>query len=112
MILWLDAHLSPLIASWIKFHYKIEAIPVRDLGLRDYEDVEIFQAGRKSNAIIITKDHDFIDLISLYGKPPQIILLTCGNTSNDSLKQILSKSLKSALNLIENGESIVEITSE
>jgi predicted nuclease of predicted toxin-antitoxin system len=112
MIIWLDAQLSPLIASWIKFHFNIEAIPIRDLGLRDSEDIEIFNAARKSNVVIITKDHDFIDLISLYGKPPQIILLSCGNTSNDSLKIILNKSLESALQLIQSGESIVEITSE
>ena len=112
MIIWLDAQLSPLIASWIKFHFKIEAIPIRDIGLRDSEDIEIFNAARKSNVVIITKDHDFIDLIGLYGKPPQIILLTCGNTSNDSLKMILNKSLESALQLIQIGESIVEIKSE
>jgi predicted nuclease of predicted toxin-antitoxin system len=112
MILWLDAQLSALIASWIKFHFKIDAIPIRDIGLRDSEDIEIFHAARKSNVVIITKDHDFIDLISLYCKPPQIILLSCGNTSNDSLKIILNKSLESALKFIQSGESIVEIKNQ
>ena len=35
--LWIDAHLSPAIATWINQSFDITAIALRDLGLRDVE---------------------------------------------------------------------------
>jgi predicted nuclease of predicted toxin-antitoxin system len=34
MKLWLDAQLSPQLASWMSIHFAVEASAVRDLGLR------------------------------------------------------------------------------
>ena len=79
------------------------------LGLRDAEDTEIFEAAKSQSIIFITKDSDFVDLVNRFGHPPQIILLTCGNTSNDRLKQILQSNLLEALELLASGEQLVEI---
>jgi len=38
MTLWLDAHLSPRIAGWLSKKFSVNAIPVRDLNLRESED--------------------------------------------------------------------------
>ena len=39
MTLWIDAHLSPLIAAWLTWTFAdVQAVPLRDLGLRDAED--------------------------------------------------------------------------
>lgn len=43
------------------------------------------------------------------GAPPQVIWLTCGNTSNASLKSMLTVTLSSALELLRAGEPLVEI---
>ena len=43
MTIWVDAHLSPAIATWIASTFGVEAIALRDLGLRDAEDHEIFE---------------------------------------------------------------------
>ena len=59
MILWLDAQLSPAMASWISGEFFVQAVAVRDLGLRDAKDPEIFLAARKANALVMTKDADF-----------------------------------------------------
>lgn len=83
---------------------------MRDLGLRDATDKEIFFSARNSESIIMTKDSDFIDLITRFGKPPQILLITFGNTSTDKLKNILSYTMPKAIKLIKNGESVVEIS--
>ncbi len=110
MTIWLDAQLSPLIISWITDEFQIDAVHIRDIGLRDASDRDIFFEAKRANAIIMTKDSDFDDLITKNGTPPQILLLTCGNTSNKNLKIILKKSLKQAIRHIENGEGIVEIS--
>jgi predicted nuclease of predicted toxin-antitoxin system len=58
----------------------------------------------------MTKDRDFVDLVEQYGSPPQVIWLTCGNTSNARLKEILTATLPDALELLRSGERLVEIT--
>jgi predicted nuclease of predicted toxin-antitoxin system len=82
MIIWLDAQLSPAIASWITREFSVSVVAARDLGLRNANDREIFFAARQANAIVMTKDADFVRLIEQFGPPPQVILLACGNTSN------------------------------
>ena len=109
MIIWVDAHLSPGIAVWITATFDITAFALRDVGLRDAEDYEIFKAAKAQGAIVMTKDSDFVDLTNRFGAPPQIIWLTCGNTSNSRLKEILNATLLDALQLLHSGEMLVEI---
>jgi predicted nuclease of predicted toxin-antitoxin system len=110
MTIWIDAQLSPAIAKWITDNFTVQAIALRDLGLRDATDREIFAAAQQAGAVVMTKDSDFVDLVTKYGAPPQVIWLTCGNTSNAQLKQILSTTLLQAIALLEAGNSLVEIS--
>ena len=110
MILWLDAQLSPQLAPWLTRQYGIAALAVRDLGLRDATDREIFAAAREAGAIVITKDRDFTILLADQGPPPQVLWLTCGNTSNARLQAIFTALLPDALKLLAGNESLVEIT--
>ena len=109
MSIWVDAHLSPAIATWITTTFGVAAFALRDIGLRDAEDLEIFEAAKIQKAIVMTKDSDFVDLVERLGSPPQIIWLTCGNTSNDRLREILNERLPQALELLRANEMIVEI---
>jgi len=70
MTIWVDAHLSPAIAAWITNTFDIEALALRDVGLRDAEDSEIFETVRTQKIIFLTKDSDFVDLIDRLGPPP------------------------------------------
>ena len=108
-MIWIDAQLSPAIASWINANFTVEAIALRDLGLRDAEDEDIFLAAKKADAIVITKDRDFVNLLDRFGAPPKIIWLTCGNTSNERLKQIFKTHLSTALEILAKGDNFVEI---
>jgi len=110
MTIWIDAHLSPAIAPWIFRTFGITALALRDLGLRDAEDPEIFEAGKAQKIIFMTKDSDFVDLVERLGSPPQIIWLTFGNTSNAQLKEILTATLPRALEILATGESLIEIS--
>ena len=44
MIVWVDAHLSPRIARWLSSQFVVQAVPVRDLGMREATDQQIFEA--------------------------------------------------------------------
>lgn len=42
MTIWLDAQLPPQLADWIKLELAVDAVAIRDLGLRDASDKVIF----------------------------------------------------------------------
>lgn len=109
MTIWIDAHLSPAIATWITNTFGITAFALRDVGLRNAEDTVIFEEAKAQSVILMTKDSDFVDLINRFGAPPQIIWLTCGNTLNTRLKEILGATLLDAVALFLAGETLVEI---
>jgi len=77
MNIWLDAHLSPAVAQLVRTEFAVTATALRDLGLRDSTDREVFLAARQADAIVMTKDQDFVRLLEELGAPPQIIWLTC-----------------------------------
>lgn len=57
----------------------------------------------------MTKDNDFVTLLQRHGPPPQVIWLTCGNTSNARLQTLLLAALPQALALLAADERLVEI---
>jgi predicted nuclease of predicted toxin-antitoxin system len=109
MVIWVDAQLSPAIAAWLTANFALGAVAVRDLGLREATDRVIFLAARGESAVVMTKDSDFVRLLEEFGPPPQVIWLTCGNTSNARLRQVLASTLPRAVALLESGEPLVEI---
>ena len=72
---------------------------------------KFFAAAREADVVVMTKDRDFVVLLDLLGSPPRIIWLTCGNTSNTALKEILRSTLSDAVHFLESSESVVEINS-
>ena len=110
MKVWIDAQLSPGLARWLGEHQAVEAFSARWLGLHDATDEAIFDAARSANAVVMTKDRDFVQLLERAGPPPQVIWITCGNTSNAHMRDILGQTFANALLLLRQGEPIVEIT--
>ena len=110
--LWVDAQISPAVCAWINRTQQdfVEAKSVRSLGMLYASDKEIFLSARAANAVILSKDQDFYQLLSRFVPPPQIIWLTCGNTSTQHLCELLKSALPAAVTLLENGEPVVEIS--
>lgn len=54
--IWIDAHLSPAIATWITNNFAVTAVALRDIGLRDAEDPEIFKTA-KAQGVNILENH-------------------------------------------------------
>jgi predicted nuclease of predicted toxin-antitoxin system len=109
-MIWVDAHLSPAVAKWIAAELGHPARSVRDLGLRNAKDKDIFAGARQAKAIVLTKDADFVDMVDRLGPPPAVIWLTCGNTSNVAVSTLLKSTLPKAIELIGRGEALVEIS--
>lgn len=112
MILWTDAHLSPALAPWLAQEFGVEAVSLRDLGLRDAKDQVIYFAARRAGAVFMTKDSDFVDLLDRHGPPPSILWITLGNTSNDKLRTVLARHWNRIRAEVERGEKLIEIADE
>lgn len=109
MIVWVDAQLSPALAPWITKEFGVEAVSTRYLGLVRASDGVIFEAARKANAVVLTKDADFVVLLRRFGPPPRLLWVRSGNTSNERMRAILNATFRDALQLVESGEELVEI---
>mgnify|MGYP006957740159 FL=1 len=96
-------------ARWIEETFEVECRHVRDIGLREAEDPEIFRQARDASAVVMTKDEDFVHLVERNGAPPPVIWVTCGNMSNARFKSLLAETFRDAISLIASGEAVVEI---
>jgi predicted nuclease of predicted toxin-antitoxin system len=62
LTIWLDAQLPPALCPWLSKRFSVDAVAVRDLGLRHASDAAIFDAARGAQTVVLTKDADFVTL--------------------------------------------------
>lgn len=60
--------------------------------------------------MVMSKDSDFVLLLERFDPPPQVLWVTCGNTSNARMREILLKGFPEARTRLEQGEPLVEIS--
>ena len=53
MKFWIDAQLPPQLARWLTETFSVEAFSLRELGLRDAEDREIFEKAKAESVEIL-----------------------------------------------------------
>ena len=103
-----DAQLPPTLASALReAGFNVQA--VREIGLRDAEDHEIWEYAVANQAGIITKDQDFADLLVIRSDAPVIVWLRIGNTSNRALLAWLLPLWPTILDRISSGDKLVEV---
>ncbi len=109
MRIWLDAQLSPKLANWLRATFDVRAFSLRDVDMKDAKDERIFLRAKDEVDAILTKDEDFLRLVGKHGPPPSIIWVTIGNTSNRRMKELITDRLPRTLQLIKEGNAVVEI---
>lgn len=112
MRVWLDAQFSPALAVWMHRRFELEeAYAVQaDPEARALKDRVIFERAREANVVVMTKDRDFVDLVERLGPPPQVLWVTCGNTSNREMQRILETAGPAVLALLRGGDPLVELS--
>lgn len=110
MIVWIDAQVPRSAAAWLTEHCGVEARTLRDVGLSGSDDLAIFTAAKAAGVVLLSKDEDFVDLVARLGPPPHLVWLTCGNVRKAALKSILLSAVPAALELIRDGQPIVEVS--
>ncbi len=97
--IWLDNHISPIIARWLNEKSGFVVKSSYTLKLYSLSDRQIYLKAKNSgNVILISKDSDLDEIISKSGSPPKLISLKIGNCDNKKLFTILER--------IWNGQSV------
>ena len=109
--IWLDNNISPIIAKWLKDELGLETKSAYTLHLEKLKDIEIYQKAKDyGNVIIVSKDTDLNEIVSLHGCPPKLIILKVGNCDNKILFEILRNNLEKAIRLLfDFNKDIIEI---
>ena len=84
MRLLLDQNISFRVAKIIADRFPIVK-QVRELGLENSTDIEIWEYAKSNSFTIVTFDSDFYDLSVVRGCPPKIIWLRIGNSSTENI---------------------------
>ena len=112
--IWLDNHFSPILAKWLTDELGIVVKSSYILKLYNLTDVEIYnKAKQEGNVILLSKDTDLEEIISIKGSPPKLITIKIGNCSNKKMFDILKAEIPKALELINvYKKDIIEITKQ
>lgn len=90
MKLLFDQNLSPRLTRMLADIYP-ESIHVREIGLRDADDLVIWQYARAQGFVIVSKDSDFQQRSLLHGAPPKFIWLRVGNCTVKTIESLLRR---------------------
>ncbi|MEK6335040.1 MAG: DUF5615 family PIN-like protein [Acidobacteriota bacterium] len=66
-----------------------ESNQIRLLGMEEAEDRAIWEYAKANGFIIVSHDADFADMATLFGPPPKVIWLRCGNQPTKAIAQRL-----------------------
>jgi predicted nuclease of predicted toxin-antitoxin system len=65
------------------------SVHVRQVGLEQASDLEVWEYARDHELVIVSKDSDFHQLSFLYGPPPKAVWLRLGNCTTAEIEQAL-----------------------
>lgn len=103
-----DAQLPPALAGWLRSRGH-DCAAVREVGLRDAQDSKIWQWAAENDAVIITKDDDFVSRVLTTPSGPSVVWLKVGNVSNPVLIEWLRPLLPEIIDALTSGERLIEV---
>lgn len=57
------------------------------------DDRVIWDFAKRNGFVLVTQDSDYAELAALYGAPPKVIWLRCGNQPTDQIESLLRRNL-------------------
>ena len=102
-MLLLDENLSPRLIARIAPDFP-ECLHVIHAELDNSPDTDLWSYARTNSLAIVTKDKDFLSMLSLYGSPPKIIHLTTGNTRVAVIENLFKDNKQRIYDFLANEE--------
>lgn len=82
---------------------------VRDLGWERLSDETLWTRARAQGYAILSKDLDFLELATLHGTPPRVVLVRGGNMSTTTLRVLLWDALPRLLEWSASDLAVLEL---
>ncbi len=101
MQLLLDQNLSRKLVSRLSDIFP-ESSHVQFHDLAEKTDTEIWEFAKKNDYSIVTQDADFAERSRLYGSPPKVIWLRCGNAPTRQVENLIRNGEEAILELLNN----------
>ncbi|HBB32397.1 MAG TPA: hypothetical protein DDZ80_11960 [Cyanobacteria bacterium UBA8803] len=70
--------------------------------LAEKTDTEIWEFARTSDFCIVTQDADFAERSRLYGSPPKVVWLRCGNAPTNQVEALIRSGAQAIQELLNN----------
>ena len=110
MKLLFDENLSRRLVPFLQLDYPGTS-HVCLMGLESASDVEVWNAAKTQDFVIVTRDADFEELSLVWGQPPKVIWLKTSNQSRAAtLKVLLDNYARINAALFDMGQACVEVS--
>jgi predicted nuclease of predicted toxin-antitoxin system len=104
----IDQQLPPTLCAWLRERGH-EAEHVRDIGLREAPDSDIWRRAVATGAFILTKDEDFASRRKTVSEGPVIVWLRCGNVSTPALVELLTREWSTIASELDQATPVIEV---
>ncbi len=88
MKLLFDQNLSPVLVGLLSDLF-LGSTHVRDVGLQASSDEAVWDYAIQQQFVILSKDSDFRQRSFLFGGPPKVVWIRCGNCSTNEIEAII-----------------------
>jgi predicted nuclease of predicted toxin-antitoxin system len=103
-----DAQLPPVLAEALR-EQGVEAVAVRDIGLREAKDGVTWQYAVEHSATIVTKDEDFAQRCLVNQQAPVVVWLRNGNATNPELLAWFLPQWPLVQGRLKAGDKLIEV---
>jgi predicted nuclease of predicted toxin-antitoxin system len=83
----------------------LKTVHATELGNR-LTDLELWDEGVAQDSVLVTKDADFFDRMSLIGPPPKVIWIRLGNMRRKELERVFSERWPKIAQLLETSDLV------
>lgn len=104
----IDAQLPPALARLLDEHGH-QADHVTEIGPADAPDRVIWQYALDHDAVIVTKDEDFADMVTIGAESPPVLWVRIGNTRSAALLRWFEPLIDDIVELVDNGQRLIEL---
>lgn len=81
-----------------------ESKQVRELGLENQSDKQIWEYAKENEYSIVTFDADFYDFSLVWGHPPKIIWIRTSNQTTKNVEEILRKFMSTMQEFLKDND--------
>ena len=103
-----DARLPPALALLLRDHGHV-AEHITEIGPADTPDRDLWQYALEKDAVVVTKDEDFADMVATGREAPAVVWIRIGNTRRAVLLAWFEPLIEQIVEMVGSGQRLIEL---